>query len=104
LLILLDACATSAQAEQVRGDYTFGHEVNVLCPQGGSQCFWLGPNSSQAARQRLKEIYQQKNPGLYKPVCVLVEGVIDSTTTRDGFAADYDGLIDIEAVVGPCPE
>ncbi len=104
LLILLAGCATGVQAERLRGDYSFGHEVNVFCPETGSQCFWLGPNSSQAARERLKEIYGEKNPGLYKPVCVLVEGVVDLASERDGFAADYDGLIDIEAVLGPCPD
>ena len=104
LLTLVDGCATGAQAERLPGDYTFGHEVNVFCPEAGSQCFWLGPNSSQAARERLREIYRDKNPGLYKPVCVLVEGVVDLTTERDGFAADYDGLIDILAVLGPCPD
>ena len=101
---LLAGCTTSAQGERLRGDYTLGHEVNIFCPQPGSQCFWLGPHSSRAARADLREIYRQKNPGLYKPVCVLVEGVIDRASARDGFAADYDGLIDIEAVVGPCPE
>ncbi len=104
LLILLVGCATSAQAERLRGEYTFGHEVNIFCPQNGSQCFWLGAHSSQAARERLREIYRDKNPGLYNPICVIVDGVIDRASARDGFAADYDGLIDIEAVVGPCPD
>ena len=104
LALILAGCATAAKGERLRGDYTLGHEVNIFCPQRGAQCYWLGPNSSQAARERLREIYQNKTPGLYKPVCVLVDGVIDRASPRDGFAADYDGLIDIEAVVGPCPQ
>lgn len=99
---LLVGCATSVQGERLRGDYTFGHEVNVFCPAINSQCYWLGPNSSQAAREQLKQIYSEKKPGLYKPVCVFVEGVIDRDSPRDGFAADYDGLIDIGTVLGNC--
>jgi hypothetical protein len=47
-------------------------------------------------------LYQQKKTGLYKPVCMVVEGVIDRDTPRDGFAADYDGLITITLLEGDC--
>ena len=103
-LLLLAACATSAQGERYRGEYTYGHEVNVFCPEINSRCYWLGPNSSQAARERLKQIYSDKKPGLYKPVCVVIEGVIDRDSPRDGFAADYDGLVDITSVHGACDD
>jgi hypothetical protein len=103
-LSLLAGCVATAQGESYRGDYTYGHEVNVFCPTINSRCYWLGPNSSQAARVKLKQIYEDGKPGLYKPVCVVVEGVIDRDTPRDGFAADYDGLIDIETVHGNCDD
>ena len=86
----------------MRGDYTFGHEVNTFCPEKNSQCYWLGADTSQAARSELKQIYEKKKPGLYKPVCVIVEGMIDRDSPRDGFAADYDGLIHIDKVHGAC--
>jgi heat shock protein HslJ len=104
LSVLLVGCVTSAQGERYRGEYTYGHEVNVFCPEINSQCYWLGPNSSQDAREQLKQIYRDKKPGLYKPVCVVIDGVIDRDSTRNGFAADYDGLIDIESVQGACDE
>jgi heat shock protein HslJ len=104
LSIQLSACAPTGQAETYRGDYTFGHEVNVFCAEINSQCYWLGPNSSQAARAKLKQIYEDSKPGLYKPACVVIDGVIDRDTPRDGFAADYDGLIDIESVLGSCDD
>lgn len=104
LLVLHIGCATSAQGGRYRGEYTFGHEVNVFCPEINSQCYWLGPNSSQDAREQLKKIYRDKKPGLYKPVCVVVEGVIDRDSPRDGFAADYDGLIDMKSVDGACDD
>ena len=103
-LVLLIGCSTNAASERLRGAYTYGHEVNVFCPEINSQCYWLGPNSNQAAREQLKQIYHDKKPGLYKPVCVVIDGSIDRESTRDGFAADYDGLIDIESVQGACDE
>lgn len=99
---IVASCASSAQGERYRGDYTLGHEVNSFCPEISSECYWLGPNSAQVARERLKTIYRNRQPGRYKPVCVVVDGVIDRDSPRDGFAADYDGLIDIHAVPGAC--
>ena len=101
-LLSLAAVNAGADFEKLRGDYTLGHEVNIFCPQSGSECFWLGPNSAQAARERLKRIYEERKPGLYKPVCVVVDAVIDRDTPRQGFAADYDGLVDIVEVHGAC--
>jgi hypothetical protein len=74
-MALLSGCAAQAGGERLRGDYTYGHEVNVFCPAINSQCYWLGPNSSQSARAKLKQIYEDGKPGLYEPVCVVVEGV-----------------------------
>ena len=101
---VLSACATSAQGERYRGRYTFGHEVRTFCPEINSQCYWLGPGTSAEVREQLNAIYEAKKPGLYKPVCVVIEGVIDRESPRDGFAADYDGLIDITAVQGACDD
>lgn len=102
LLIMLASCAVSADGQRYRGAYTYGHEVNIFCPEVNSHCYWLGPRTSQAVRARLKALYQEKKPGLYKPVCVVVDAVIDRDSPRDGFAADYDGLININAVLGAC--
>ena len=104
LVAALLACVATARGEAYRGDYIFGHEVNSFCPAINSQCYWLGPNSSQTAREQLKRIYENKKPGLYKPVCVVVEAVIDRESPRSGFAADYDGLIDISSVRGACDD
>jgi hypothetical protein len=102
LLVLLAGCAAQAGSERLRGDYVFGHEVNVFCPEINSQCYWLGPGTSQAVRRRLEALYQEKNAELYKPVCIVIDGAIDRDSPRSGFAADYDGLIDVEMVVGDC--
>ena len=102
LSVHLCACAASGQEEAYRGDYTFGHEVNTFCPQINSQCYWLGPDTRQTVREQLKTLYQKKSTGLYKPVCVMIEGKIDRDTARTGFAVDYDGLITITRLVGDC--
>ena len=99
---LIAGCAALAGGERYRGNYTFGHEVNRFCPEVGTECYWLGPNSNQSAREQLKQMYRDRTLGLYQPVCVVVEGVIDRETPRDGFAADYDGLINIVTIVGDC--
>ncbi|MDJ0780031.1 MAG: META domain-containing protein [Gammaproteobacteria bacterium] len=104
LLVSLAGCATAAQGERLRGGYTFGHEVRTFCPEINSQCYWLGPGTPAEVRQQLNDIYDAKKPGLYKPVCVVVDGVIDRDSPRSGFAADYDGLIDVTAVHGACED
>ena len=103
LLLLLSAgCSAGNESQRYRGDYTFGHEVNIFCPQINAQCYWLGPDTSQAVRAELKAPYEEKKSGLYKPVCVVIEGKIDRDSARNGFAADYDGLITITRVHGDC--
>ena len=103
LLLLLSAgCSADSESQRYRGDYTFGHEVNTFCPAINPQCYWLGPDTSPAMRDLLKALYQQKKPGLYKPICVVVEGVIDRESPRTGFGADYDGLITVTAFEGDC--
>jgi hypothetical protein len=103
LLLLLSAgCSAGIGSLRYRGDYTFGHEVNIFCPQIDAQCYWLGPDTSQAVRAELKALYQEKKPGLYKPVCMMIEGKIDIDSARNGFAADFDGLINITRLNGDC--
>jgi heat shock protein HslJ len=101
-LVLLMGCVTQSGAERMRGEYTFGHEVNSFCPEINSQCYWLGPGTSQAMREQLKALYRAKKPGLYESVCIVIDGAIDRDSPRSGFAADYDGLIDIGALLGDC--
>jgi hypothetical protein len=103
LLLLLSAgCSAGTESQRYRGDYTNGHEVNIFCPQINSQCYWLGPDTSQPMRAELKALYGEKKPGLYKPVCVVIEAKMDRDTARTGFAADYDGLMTITSLVGDC--
>jgi hypothetical protein len=98
-MALLAGCATQAGSERLRGDYTYGHEVNVFCPAINSQCYWLGPNSSQSARAKLKQIYEDGKPGLYEPVCVVVEGVTGWNSARPIHALHSDATTGVSAGV-----
>ena len=104
LTLLLPAlgCQTHADSRRYRGAYTLGHEVNTFCPDINSQCYWLSPDTGEAVRDQLRQIYQQQSPGLYQPVCVIIEGDIDRESERTGFALDMDGLITIRRVYGDC--
>ncbi len=85
-----------------RGDYTLGHEVNQFCPKINSQCYWLGPVTPQAIRAQLKELVEKHRSKPYDAVCVVIKGRIDRDSERQGFAADYDGLINIDHVYDEC--
>ena len=104
LLILVNtvSCASYPVNQRYRGNYTLGHEVNMFCPEINSQCYWLSPDTDKQVRNQLKQIYQGKSPGLYKPVCVIITGEIDKDSKRTGFAIDTDGLIKITQVYGDC--
>lgn len=104
LLILVYAvgCTSFADSRRYQGDYTFGHEVNTFCPKINSQCYWLSPDTDKQVRDKLKQVYQEKSPGLYKPVCVIITGEVDKDSKRSGFAIDADGLITVTHVHGDC--
>ncbi len=102
LLVNTVACISCSDNQRYRGNYILGHEVNTFCPEISSQCYWLSPDTGKQVRNQLKQIYQQKSPGLYKPVCVIIKGEIDKESKRTGFAIDTDGLITITQVYGDC--
>ena len=102
MAVCVSGCHADGAGQRYRGSYTLGHEVNTFCPEINSQCYWLGPGTRQSIRDQLGELYRLGSPGLYKPVCVIVSGVIDRDSSRSGFAADTDGLITITQVHGDC--
>ena len=102
LLVVCAGCDFFTASQRYRGDYTLGHEVNSYCPEAGSQCYWLAPDTGSQVRDRLRMLYEQNSPGLYKPVCMDVAAEIDTQSERTGFAADMDGLITITRVHGVC--
>ena len=104
IFFILPACA-SEQTLRYRGQYSFGHEVNIFCPEINSQCYWLSPDTTQQNRDELKKIVDENTDKAYEAVCVVVEGQINRDPAAKqaiGFAADYDGLFTITKLYGLC--
>jgi heat shock protein HslJ len=100
----MPACA-SEQITRYRGQYSFGHEVNSFCPEINSQCYWLGPDTTQQQREQLKQLVEANTDKPYEAICVVVEGRINrdpAAKAAIGFAADYDGLFTVSKLYGLC--
>jgi heat shock protein HslJ len=104
VVLLLIVSAARAEPIRYRGEYTYGHEVNIFCPAINSQCYWLSGDTSGEIRDDLKNLAGQSTSKPYEPICVVIEAEIDRETSRDGFAADYDGLITVTDLFGGCDE
>ena len=89
--------STVARADPIRyrGAYTYGHEVNSFCPAINSQCYWLSGDTPATVRDALQTLAAQNASKPYESLCVVIEAEIDRDSRRDGFAADYDGLITV---------
>ena len=96
---------TSDHTLRYRGQYSFGHEVNIFCPEINSQCYWLSPDTSQQQRQQLKQLVEENTDKAYETICVVVEGQINRDPDAKqaiGFAAEYDGLFTVSGLYGLC--
>lgn len=96
--------ASAEDSVRYRGSYTWGHEVDAFCPHIDSQCYWLSPDTPTDVRSHLRQLSQQESSAPYSPVCVIVEAVIDRDSPRQGFAADYDGLVTVTRLFGGCAD
>jgi heat shock protein HslJ len=106
LATMTGAClaAGSGGDSRFRGLYTFGHEVRSFCPDVSAQCYWVSPDSPPDVQAALRDLARARAGAPYEPVCVLVEGRIDRDSPREGFAADYDGLIIVHRLLGACSD
>ena len=87
-----------------RGGYTRGHEVNAFCPALSSQCYWLDQRTPVTVRDQLSAYADTVAGSPYAATCLVVAEEVDTESPRQGFAADYDGLIHIHNVYGACGE
>ena len=92
--------ASAAQAEvmPLRGIYTWGSEVETLSPCNSNKTYWLEGDEELLAP--LQELAIQKADAAneaYQPIYVEVL-VSDAGHATDGFAVDYDGLMQLQAV------
>ena len=97
LFIGVGACGGGAIPERpIDGCYTFGHEVNVFKPLGVDSVFWVqGP---QDVLQRLRSAHDSLTSNPYEQVWARLLAQ-RSSQEPDGFAADYNGLLDVRQVI-----
>jgi len=98
LCLLSSACQSGPQ--QVQGQYSFGHEVNVVCIGNPESCYWLVDTTDEVRRQ-LKQQVVGEPP--YTPVCLNLIADL-SQEKAEGFGQDYDGSIRVQQMLGPCDD
>ena len=88
----------SPGTEQLRGQYTWGAEVESFQPCGSSQKFWVVGEKTllQPLRDRSAQLAQARGKP-YQPVYIEASGVSEGKAT-DGFAMDYDAVYRLKSV------
>lgn len=91
-------CATTSDSSQLRGYYTWGHEVRVFQPCGSSQAFWVtGDAALLTPLQEQSDALAKAHGKPYQPVYVEAVAVMQGKAT-EGFAAAYDGVYRLVSV------
>ena len=92
------ASAPQTAVVPVRGIYTWGSEVETLSPCNSDKTYWL--EGSEALLAPLQELALKKADAAneaYQPIYVEVQ-VRHAGRATDGFAVDYDGVMQLQAV------
>jgi len=101
---MLPASATE-QGLRYRGDYTYGHEVNIFCPEINSQCYWISPDTQKQVREQLINISVSNSVKPYESVCIIVIGKKTKSLSMGGdigFAENYAGFFTVNSILGLC--
>ena len=93
IALVVSSCASKG-GTQLRGHYTWGHEVESFRPCGSAQAFWVVGDAALLQPLRDKAMTMGKP---YVPIYVEASGVGEAKAS-DGFAADYDGVYRFTAV------
>ena len=91
--------ASDTAVTLVKGIYTWGSEVETFSPCNTNKTYWL--EGSDAMLVPLQEMALKKadaNNEAYQPIYVELQAAQAGKAT-DGFAADYDGLMQLHQVV-----
>lgn len=92
------ASAAQAAVEAVRGIYTWGSEVETLSPCNSDKTYWLeGDETLLAPLQELAIKKADMANEAYQPIYVELQ-VRYAGQATDGFAVDYDGVMQLHAV------
>jgi hypothetical protein len=97
LIVFVTGCRADDDTGPVMaGCYSFGHEVNVFKPAGVDSLFWVtGPAGILA---QLRHVHDSLTSEPYEKVWVRV-AANRSSREPDGFARDYDGLIEVSRIL-----
>ncbi|MBY3790337.1 hypothetical protein HPQ32_18260 [Photobacterium carnosum] len=84
----------------VSGLYTYGHEVSVFSPCKVDKHYWAVASGADTIMQRLNNASLAKADAIGKPyqsVFTMLD-IKKLPPAKEGFAEDYDGLIDVVAI------
>ncbi len=78
-----------AHAEPIRyrGEYTYGHEVNIFCSAINSQCYWLSGDTPAEVRNALQTLAKHDSSKPYGSRCVVIEAEIDRRLQKRRFCS-----------------
>jgi hypothetical protein len=98
-LMLCAAASAWAADGTLRGRYYFGHEVESFRPCSSKKAYWVrgDDRTLQPLRERAERL-REKRGKPYQPVYIQAAGALDTKSTREGFARDYDGLAHLRKV------
>ena len=92
------ASAANGSSKLVKGIYTWGAEVETLSPCNTDKTYWLeGREELLAPLQDLAMKKADAANEAYQPIYVEAQIVYAGQAT-DGFAVDYDGVMQLQAV------
>ena len=93
------ASASVAAVTLVKGIYTWGPEVETFSPCNTNKTYWLeGSETMLAPLQEMALKKADAGNEAYQPIYVELQAAQAGKAT-DGFAADYDGLMQLHQVV-----
>lgn len=101
ILLLIAPGAGAADDQRFEGRYIHSDIANTFQPCGSRQVYWV--NTSSALQMRLVKFVRTHTADRQQAVYIEFRGqLLDKPA--DGFAADYDGLIEIAELVTTLPQ
>ncbi|PID36988.1 MAG: hypothetical protein CR993_02540 [Rhodobacterales bacterium] len=84
---------------KMSGLYTYGHEVQSFIPCNSEMGFWAVLPEREAERLNAMSLDKARRVGKpYQAIFAQVTGSLKSSKREEGFAADYDALLDVSEV------
>lgn len=88
--------STTESQKIYKGYFGYGHESSSFRPINSAESYWVLGNSISKHTDSLYQALKGKD--YYSEIYVEMTGTLDTTSIRDGFAYDYDGLFSIDSI------